>query len=420
MGSPLIRMGSAAYAKPAYNGGETWLQIPSFADFCTTAEDDCTPPAVTGESGTCTLSDSACWWHLPDTFVQNCSGTCATSAYAFGSGSSEPPVTDPHPPVCTLNTTAVPTTSSGAPIIVSAQVGLGDGATPLNDVGCPATENWSNNGSFAMSYGTDPNGDPIGAIDTHQLSAGLGGYILFTHTEDGTNSSLINVGTWTPNLPSLQYYTVMAHIPATGVRSTDAQYEINPGDGDVPYFVHINQDIGTDTWVSLGTYGMENGGNVQLTNLSSMTPGDYDVGYDALAFVPRGGSPTSSAALGGNPTISQAPGGINPAFLNCTCGSSQAGDPVDTGTGYFSQSDTDLSTPGRGMPLDFTRSYASALADPNGLQRPLRLRLDLLLRAEHHHRPRDRQRDGQSGGRVHRRLHRLRRHVHDDTRTSSS
>src|SRR5450756_852295 len=52
--------------------------------------------------------------------------------------------------------------------------------------------------------------------------------------------------------------------------------------------------------------------------------------------------------------------------VNCGCVTRTAGDPVDTATGYFGQSWTDLSTPGRGMPLDFARTYAESVADPNG------------------------------------------------------
>ena len=52
--------------------------------------------------------------------------------------------------------------------------------------------------------------------------------------------------------------------------------------------------------------------------------------------------------------------------MNCGCVTRTAGDPVNTATGYFGQIWTDLSTPGRGMPLDFTRTYAESIADPNG------------------------------------------------------
>jgi RHS repeat-associated protein len=364
MGSPLIRSNSHAYATPTYNGGSTWLQIPSFSAFCTTAGDDCTPPTTGGQSGTCTLADSDCWWHLPVTTVANCSTTCATSSYSVGAGSTAPSVSDPHPPVCSLDTSVVPTTSNGPPIIVPAQVGLAAGATSLNIVGCGSSQNWSNGGSFTYSYGTNANGDPTGAIDTHQLGAGFGGYMMFTHTENGSDPTIMNTGTWTPTLPKLQYYKIKLHIPATGAAATDVVYTINPGGGAAPWKIRVNQAWGSDQWVTIGTFAMQNGGSVQLSNQSSMTPGGYDVGFDAVAFLPQGGTP--GTPIGGPPGIMDAPKGSNPAFVNCGCVARTAGDPVDTATGYYGETDTDLSTPGRGMPLDFTRSYASALADPAG------------------------------------------------------
>lgn len=364
MGSPLIRMSSQAYATPTYNGAETWLQLPGFGSFCTAAGDDCTMPTGSNQSGTCALTDSDCWWHAPVTFVANCSSTCATSSYAVGSGSSEPPVTDPHPPVCSLDTSAVPTTSSGAPVIVSAQVGLAGGSTPLNDVGC-GSANWSNKGTFTMAYGTDAGGDQIGAIDTHQLGAGFGGYIMFTHTEDGSNPALMNTGTWTPTLPGTEYYTVLAHIPATGATTGDADYAVDPGSGALPTeSVKINQHLNQDAWIELGTFAMAPGGDVRLSNQSAMSPGTYDVGYDAMAFVPEGGTP--GTPLGGAPGFVDDPTGENPALPDCPCTVDSVGDPVNSATGYFGDSTTDLTVPGRGLALDFTRTYASGLADPNG------------------------------------------------------
>jgi hypothetical protein len=38
---------------------------------------------------------------------------------------------------------------------------------------------------------------------------------------------------------------------------------------------------------------MQNGGNVQLTNASDMPAEEYDVAYDAIAFLPEGERPGS-------------------------------------------------------------------------------------------------------------------------------
>lgn len=363
MASPLLRYGSQAYATPDYHGGESWLQIPPFASFCTTADNDCDPNSTnttTPGAGHCLLNDYECWWHKPVTWISDCSSTCATSSYAYTTGSSEPANPDPDPPTCNVNTSVVP---SGSIIVDD------ESSPPLNLQGC-SNENWSSNGTFTYTYGTDSAGDPIGAIDTHQLGTGLGGHILFTHTETGSNPALINTGTWTPNLPSLQYYKIKVHFPGLGAEATNVVYTINPGGGASPWKIRVNQAWNSEQWATIGTFAMENGGNVVLTNQSPTVDAtdtnlaDYDVAFDAIAFVPMGGTP--GKPIGGPPTVQDEPDGSNPAWVNCGCATRTAGDPVNTATGYFGQTWTDLSTPGRGMPLDFTRTYTEATADPNG------------------------------------------------------
>lgn len=300
------------------SGGNTWLTPAPFMDFCTTAGNDCTPGTSGKSAGTCTLSDFECWWHSQVTWIGTCGSGCvtpnfATSAYTISSG-GEPPTSDPHPPVCSLDTSVVPSSA----IIVSAQVGLAGGSTPTNIAGCGAS-NWSNAGSFTMNYGTDSNGDPIGEIDTHQTGVGFGGYILFTHTQNGSNPSIMNTGTWTPTLPSTQYYTVMAHIPASGATTGDARYTVNSGTSSLgSQSVVLNQHLNEDVWLELGTFPMTPGGNVQLSNLSAMEPGGYDVAFDAMAFVPMGGDPSAGTPLGGDPTFPDDPTGANPAMPDCT------------------------------------------------------------------------------------------------------
>jgi RHS repeat-associated protein len=364
MASPLLRGGQRVYAKPDYHGGQRWLQIPGFTSFCT-ADNHCDPnttnPTTPGASH-CMLDDFQCWWHQPVTWVADCSTTCATSGYAVDGSSNEPSVADPHPPTCDLDSSKVPSGPNGAPIIVDEE------QSNLNLVGC-SSRNWSNGGTFSYSYGTNATGDPVGAIDTHQLGAGFGGHILFTHTEDGSNLALINTGTWTPTLPSgAQNYKIKIHIPATGATATNVVYKIYPGGGVAPWQYRVNQDWQSEQWVTIATVAMQPGGYVQLSNESPTTGGtsaidysNFDVAFDAIAFIPMG----AGAVIGGPPTVLDAPKGSNPAFVNCGCVRRTAGDPVDTSTGYFSDTFTDLSTKGR-LPLSLTRSYAESIADPNG------------------------------------------------------
>ncbi|WP_328299174.1 DUF6531 domain-containing protein [Streptomyces sp. NBC_00435] len=365
MGQPILRFNQPAYAKPDYHGGKTWLQIPPVGAFCT-AENKCDPTGAQNPKN-CTLASLQCWWHSPVTFISDCATTCATSAYTAGAGSTEPAVVKPHPhpPTCSLDSSKVSNAGYGAPIIVDES----QSQPPLNLVGC-GSSNWSQGGTFSYSYGTNAAGDPIGALDTHQLGAGFGGHVLFTHTEDGSNPDQINTGTWTPNLPKLQYYKIKLHFPSTAASATNVVYTINPGGGASPWKIRVNQNWGTEEWVTIGTFAMSNGGNVKLTNKSEITGSgninyaDYDVAYDAAAFIPMGGTP--GQPIGGPPGVQDAPKGSNPAWIRCGCGRRTAGDPIDTSTGYFGDQFTDLATPGRGKPLNFTRSYASATADPAG------------------------------------------------------
>ena len=351
MGSPIIRYGYTAYDTPDYHGGNTWLQIPGFNSMCT-SDNHCDPANAAG--GYCTLGDSECWWHQPVTWVTSCSTTCATSAYEDGAGSTQPSYTDPYPPTCNQDTSKVPSGS----IIVD------DLSNPAQNLqGCSGM-NWSNGGTFTYTPGTNGSGDPVGNIDTHQLGSGFGGHILFTHTEPASATSLINTGTWTPTLPSLQYYKVKIHIPQSGATATDVVYTINPGGSASPWKIRVNQDWESEQWVTIGTFAMQNGANVQLTNTSNMPAQSYDVAYDAIAFVPQGGTP--GQPIGGPPGIQDAPKGSNPAWVNCGCVRRTAGDPVDTATGYFGETVTDLSTPGLGEALSMTRTYSSSLADPAG------------------------------------------------------
>jgi hypothetical protein len=61
-------------------------------------------------------------------------------------------------------------------------------------------------------------------------------------------------------------------------------------------------------------------------------------------------------------SVTESPTGLNLSTLQCACGRSSAGQPVDTEYGNFWHAFTDLSTPGRGIPLSFGRTYSSSLA----------------------------------------------------------
>ncbi len=286
MGSPLVQYGSADYAGPDYNGS-TWLNLPSNGSFCS-GTNDCSG-AGAGTPGNCALGDSECWWHGSATWV-DCAAKCATSSYTSGAGSSEPGIADPHPPTCSSDLSAG---VHGPPVIVDEESG-----PPVDLAGCGAS-NWQNAGSFAYSFGIDAAGDPIGAVDSHQLGIGFGGHVLFTHSEDGSNPALINSGAWTPSLPGTQYYDVKVHVPVSGhPQIPDATYTINSNGYGGPWVVTISQDVSNNTWLDLGQFPLAPGATVTLTNRSEKiadASDPPDVIFDAAAFIPEGGSPDRSA-----------------------------------------------------------------------------------------------------------------------------
>jgi RHS repeat-associated protein len=70
--------------------------------------------------------------------------------------------------------------------------------------------------------------------------------------------------------------------------------------------------------------------------------------------------------VGGNVTPTELYGGGDPSEPNCMCSQTNGGDPVNTLTGNYSTSFSDLSIPGRGLPLGLSRSYNSLAAGANG------------------------------------------------------
>ena len=224
---------------------------------------------------------------------------CATSSYTVGSGSHEPSVRDPHPPRCSSDLAA---DSHGPPIIVNEESG-----PPVDLVGC-GQSNWSDAGTFTYEPGTDSAGDPVGDVDTHQLGIGFGGHIIFTHSENGSDSALINSGVWKPNLPGTQYYDIKVHVPVSGHdQIRDATYVIYSNGYGGPWTVTRSQNVNTDQWIDLGQFPLAPGSTVTLTNRSSQISDANDppdVIFDAAAFTPQGGTPDRVSP----PIASRAPG----------------------------------------------------------------------------------------------------------------
>lgn len=281
METPLLDYtGEPAYSRPLYGSSQPpvnpVLDIPQRTTFCTVSNEcDVNYHDPTGgDADFCTRADRKCWWHEPVTFVTDCANDCAESVFTVSPTSSEPAGDGNHPPACT---SSLPDRA----IIVD---DLPDPS--FNVEGC-GTPSWQTSGTFEMELGRDSlSGDRLGIIDWHQLGAGFGGHTWFTkNRSSASDTPHINKGTWTPHGLQTGLYTISAHIPSSGASTRYARYRINLGDGTQESRI-VDQHLHRNEWVSLGSFVLQPGASVSLTNLTSEgTPGVTNVAFDAMAFV---------------------------------------------------------------------------------------------------------------------------------------
>jgi len=228
-----------------------------------------------------------CWWHqhIND---EECPGH-AEETFGFPPicgmdgwddllfPGSEPAAQNPHPPYC----------GGGVPadaIIVDEE------PTGLNLAGCPESPTqWVNRGNFTVQYGTSiPDGAPIGEIDFHQLGAGFGGHLWFTHTYQPGDLQDDVVGTWTPSPGALVpgRYQIEVFVPDTAAAADQAPYTVFTGNGR-SVTTTLSQASYGNQWVSIGDYWLQPGASVQLDNRTADGNGISDVAYNAVAFVPE-------------------------------------------------------------------------------------------------------------------------------------
>ena len=299
MATPLLRYDTAAGAdQPAYPAAAQFLQQPSVTAFCSTAVDNCNPSDPSklycGYQASGALQYH-CWWNGPVTFAGNCASsdptnTC-TADRPLSTAPSEPAATNPDPPACNLDTSQVPTsTSAGHTIIVTEESGAADpGGGDINVAGCTGSRNWSAAGSFSAAYATDSQGDPLGQVDFHQLGAGFGGHMFFTHTVPPPGASTSQVtGTWTPGVAATEVYQVKVFVPDIGSVADPAAYTVTSSNGNTSERT-INQNNYGNQWVSLGDFILGTKSAVALTNVTAN--GDYssDLAFAAMAFIPEPG-----------------------------------------------------------------------------------------------------------------------------------
>jgi hypothetical protein len=297
--TPLLRYDPASGGSvAAYTPSASALQQPPPNAFCAIAVNNCDPSGTANQF--CQYQAAGplqyhCWWHGPATFAGGCaaqSPTCQPDLPA-GTPGPEPSAGNPDPPVCNLDTSQVPlSTSAGTTMIVSEEATPDNaGNSDLNLAGCPqgSGRNWTSQGSFSLQYATDSNGNPIGQIDMHQLGAGFGGHIWFAHTSPAASAMYYQVvGTWKPPVSSLGNYQVKVFVPDLGADATPATYTITTANGST-VTRSINQGDYGNQWVSLGDFALSANAAVSLSNIT--VNGDYtsDLAFNAVAFIPRPG-----------------------------------------------------------------------------------------------------------------------------------
>ncbi|GAA1965128.1 hypothetical protein GCM10009838_23240 [Catenulispora subtropica] len=275
------RKGDPSYARPSYHTSSGQLQIPPPSDFCDVT-DNCSMTDPSGKVcvyGNLPSTDPLyyhCWWHQPVNWVPDCASNCATQTLVFTATDPDPGVKNPHPADCGSQP------GPGA-VIVDELANPGQ-----NVAGCTGMT-WSNGGTFTLSYATDSSGNPIAAIDTHQIGAGFGGHAYFTHNRLADDPQHIVTGVWKANLPN-HLYNVFAHMPSTGATSDFADYRVTQTDGSVKSST-VSQHTSQDQWVSLGYFPLSGNAQVLLDNVTvDGAVGAHDVAFDAIGFVPVAGT----------------------------------------------------------------------------------------------------------------------------------
>jgi len=297
--------------KPKYAATAAALKLPTdYYLFCTSAN-NCSK--TSSSTGFCLSSDrSTCWWHNPATWNAGAGTTETVVAPAVG----EPVVADPYPYPASCSTTASPVVQTpGVAALPPGAVVVDElASSATNQAGCTTT---ASAGSFNLSYGTDSNGNPNAAIDTHQLGVGYMGHTYFAHTVDPTRTNVVATGTWTPPSTVVGWQRIWVHIPDNGADTFQADYKINTGAGS--FHRVVNQRWNKNTWFDLGSFQLAGGATVTLSNgtLSDWGVGAIDLSWDALAFTPSTKPAVSSVAFGDS---YQAGEGVEPYYANADNG----------------------------------------------------------------------------------------------------
>jgi hypothetical protein len=230
--------------------------------------------------------NSSCWWHGYTTWLEsNGPAEFARENLIYAVGSPEPALIRVYPAACT------PYSSISGTLIVDDLTNSADNAL------CPG-QAWGGKFTLRIGYPSGYIWTDYAQVDVHQV-AGFLGHAWFTHAYDpdvtyaqgGTaNNYHRAAGTWTPNITVAGNYDIVVHLMSHGANAV-VDYIVNPNDGTgLTWPCRIDQGAftnGQDAWVHLGATVLHPGARVQMNNLVQDATGTVDVGYDAIAFVPR-------------------------------------------------------------------------------------------------------------------------------------
>jgi hypothetical protein len=145
-------------------------------------------------------------------------------------------------------------------------------------------------GTFAMTFGRDPQGREASRIDLHQASGGYGAHYWFstTKSDDDLGRTLEIKATWTLGRRLTTPAQVAVFYPASMAATKKPltytiQTKYGPQTHTVPW-----QGAG-EHWVVLGTYSFDNQPSVTVSTTNGAGLGER-IAFDAVAFVPQTGA----------------------------------------------------------------------------------------------------------------------------------
>ncbi|MFC0029777.1 hypothetical protein ACFFMM_09610 [Micromonospora chaiyaphumensis] len=219
--------------------------------------------------------DLKCWYHQPVSWKGDCEESCGFEGirYDVPDNYSEPADGTHNPPQCTAS--QLPTNAIVVDYIrAGTRMPRCSGVDPRND------------GSMQLEFKAGWPGEYTSKVDFHQLDNGMGGHHWFTRARGSSKFQVI--ATWRPPVEYSGWTGIYAYIPKTGARVPDAVYDIYTGDGRIRH-VQVDQEYHHGSWVWLGNFQLRSGASVQLDSLKP-APSEKTIGFDAVAFVPGGGS----------------------------------------------------------------------------------------------------------------------------------